>query len=233
MQTTSRLRRSTAALALSGLVLTACGTVTADETSAGGQETGTDKTSADRTSAGPLEEGTATTQVDAGRVTEAPHQAEETTAADGNPVELEQDSVGGVPLPADPDTLLGELTARLGEPTEDEELPGCAGTDGGVLRTIAWGGLRVSGMAEDEELLQLTSWQVRAEAPEQIALPHDLSIGATQEEAMAALPDAQLIEEGAPHGGSMILSDELRVLLDSGDNRVLEVNAHSGSTSCD
>lgn len=217
MQTTTRRPgRSAVALALSALVLTACGDVPAEEpASPDSQE--------------PVTSGS---QVDATSMTEAPDDAEDTTTATGA-VPLEQDSIGGVSLPADPDTVLGELTTVLGEPTQDEELQGCTGADGGVLRTIAWDGLRVSGMAEDEDSVQLTSWQVREGAPEQVTLPHGLVIGATEDEAIAALPGAELFADGMPHGGSMILRDELRVLLDGADDLVLEVNGHTGSTSCD
>jgi hypothetical protein len=236
--TTRRLRQSTVALALSALVLSGCGDVT-DEPGAGGDATSAEVTGdpTDATSDGTGEETTTddesdATQPDASATSDAPDDVEATSST-AAAIQLEQDSIAGVSLPADPNKLLGALVAELGQPTKDEELQGCAGGDGGVLRSIAWGGFRVSGMAEDEDSLRITSWEVRDEAPDEIALPHDLAIGDSQQEAVAALPGGKLFEDGMPHGGSMILKDELRVLLDGQDDLVLEVNAHSGSTSCD
>lgn len=148
--------------------------------------------------------------------------------------DLGVDEVYGIALPAAPDTLLAALEP-LGAPSNDTELDGCMfdAPDGGVLRVIEWGELRLSGMAASPEEVQITSWEVfGTDVPDDVDLPHDLEIGDERADVEEALPGAQLLEE-MPHGGPGYVDGALRVLLDGQTGQVLTIDAHIDQVACD
>lgn len=175
----------------------------------------TDESTSEDAGTGPADDAASTAPGDAGRV------------------ELGVDAVGDLALPADADEALEVLVPLLGEPTQDVETDGCEPSS--TMRILWWDDFGLSGQGEDPGSVELTSWEVvGASYPQNLVLPEGLELGATEEEVLAALPDAEVLgPDGMPHGGMLVRDGELTVKLSAEDDTVSAVQANIQLVGCD
>ena len=219
-------------LALAALVLTACGTA-----EAGDMRPGAHQSSDSRQAASP--DGAETTEsapeTEGDQATAPALDTDDPTPAESADGALSTDAIGGVRLPAHPAELLAAMEGLIGAPETDEGLPGCLDAPaGGVTRSLGWGDFLAYGTAATSDEVSITSWEVIGpNVPEELSLPAGLTIGSSTEQARAALPEADLIPEGASHGGPLLVAGDLGVKLDGTSGEVIGVYAHIGEVSCD
>lgn len=216
------LRRAVTGLACAGLVLVA---------GCGAQEQGADP-------APPIEDPSAPEPVvgdGGGAFSEPPPETQD--VAERDPVELREDGVAGIELPASPEEVREALTRAWGEPDVDEVTEGCPvfGADA-RFREIGWGDLTVTGLWKVGEDPRLNGWMLRGQqVPGAVDVPFDVVPGTPWESAVDALPGVEEGEDVRSNGGDPILrSPEVDGVLWLGDPERTEVTQVSlNRSSCD
>jgi hypothetical protein len=220
-----RRRAGAATLAAVALLLAGCGSQEApDDPSTGVAVPGSTVTESET-------EGTATESDAEGTATT--DDAASTAPGAAAPVELGVGAVGDLALPADADEALEVLVPLLGEPTQDVEAPGCEPSS--TMRILWWEEFGLSGQGADAGSVELTSWEVVGDSyPPSLLLPDGLEVGATEDEVLTALPDAEVLgPDGMPHGGKLVRDGDLTVKLSAEDNTLSAVQANIQLVGCD